>query len=92
MRVRSVLDAIQAVPVASQDLLRAYADMDAWSEGKQAGPGGEPPVSPSRTMGKNDLWVAATAHLAKATLLTTDRKDFEPMGGIWFDLTVVEYG
>jgi len=43
-------------------------------------------------MDKNDLWIAATAHLAKATLLTTDRKGFEPMDDIWFDLTVVKYG
>jgi len=27
-------------------------------------------------MGKNDLWIAATAHVTGATLLTTD-KDFD---------------
>ena len=29
-------------------------------------------------MGKNDLWIAATAFVTKATLLTTD-KDFDHM-------------
>jgi len=27
-------------------------------------------------MGKNDLWIAATAHILRATLVTTD-KDFD---------------
>lgn len=31
-----------------------------------------------RVLGKNDLWIAATARAAAATLLTTDR-DFEPL-------------
>jgi predicted nucleic acid-binding protein len=30
----------------------------------------------ARKMGKNDLWIAATAHLLNATLITTDN-DFD---------------
>ena len=31
-----------------------------------------------RSLGKNDLWIAATAHATNACLLTTDR-DFDDM-------------
>lgn len=88
-RVESVLNAIQPVPVASRALLDTYAHMEAWSRGKQQGPAGESPIKPSRKMGKNDLWLAATAHLARATLLSTDR-DFEHMQGVWFDFRFVQ--
>lgn len=87
-RVESVLNAIQAASVGSRHLLDVYAHMDAWSRGKQQGPAGEPPIQPSRKMGKNDLWIAATAHLARATLLSTD-KDFAHMHGVWFDYRFV---
>lgn len=45
-------------------VVEAYADMDAYS------------LSIGRTMGDNDLWIAATARAAGALLLTTD-KDFD---------------
>ena len=45
-------------------LLRAYATIDSFSE------------SIGRKMGKNDVWIAATAAVTGATLLTTDR-DFD---------------
>jgi predicted nucleic acid-binding protein len=43
-------------------------------------------------MGKNDLWIAAAAHVTGATLLTTDR-DFDPLDGRylqrdWIDPTL----
>ena len=84
-RVAGVLEAVPAIPVQSRELLAIYARVDAWSLGKEPGPNGEPPVQPSRTMGKNDLWVAATARLGQATLVTTD-KDFEHLHEVWFDL------
>ena len=46
------------------DIIEAYALIDAYSE------------SVGRSMGKNDLWIAATAKITSATLLTTD-KDFD---------------
>lgn len=42
------------------DILSAYGELDDLSE--RAG----------RPMGKNDLWIAATAKVSGATLLTTD--------------------
>jgi tRNA(fMet)-specific endonuclease VapC len=45
-------------------ILDAYADIDAWSRAN------------GYKMGKNDLWIAATALATDTTILTTDR-DFD---------------
>jgi hypothetical protein len=36
-------------------------------------------------MGKNDLWIAATAHALNAILLTTDN-DFDHLNNIFFEV------
>ena len=46
------------------EIYEAYAAIDAYG------------ISVGRSMGKNDLWIAATAHVVDATILTTD-KDFD---------------
>ena len=55
--------------INSQDLIERYAEIDAFSQGKLLD---RPLNMTSRNMGKNDLWVAATASVLDATLLTTD--------------------
>ena len=40
-------------------------------------------------MGKNDLWIAATAHASGAVLVTTDQ-DFEHLHGVWLDRELVD--
>ena len=40
-------------------------------------------------MSKNDLWIAATAHVSQAALLSTD-KDFAHLDKIWFDFRKVD--
>ena len=40
-------------------------------------------------MGKNDIWIAATAHASKATLLSTD-KDFDHLDGVWLKRLYVD--
>ncbi len=53
----------------------AYADVDAYSQAKH--PDYAPPVAfTARNMGKNDLWIAATAFLFGLPLVTTDH-DFD---------------
>ena len=59
-----LLNHFQKVSLNNEDILEAYATLDAYS------------VSIGRSMGKNDLWIAATAKVTGATLLTTDR-DFD---------------
>lgn len=57
----------------SQEVIDAYVDLDAASH------------AAGRTMGKNDLWIAATALAARVPLLTTD-KDFAHLGPDWIGL------
>lgn len=57
---------------ADEDLLKTYAEIDAYSKNKLSGK----LLGKSIKMGKNDLWIAGTAHAANAVLLTTDN-DFD---------------
>jgi tRNA(fMet)-specific endonuclease VapC len=48
------------------------------------------PVSfAAKNMGKNDLWIAATASVLKIPLLTTD-KDFDHLNGIYLEVIYVD--
>lgn len=63
--------------ISTQDVFEAYATIDAYSE------------SVNCPMGKNDVWIAASAYIAQANLLTTD-KDFDHLHHtfitrIWID-------
>ncbi|MBC7923773.1 MAG: type II toxin-antitoxin system VapC family toxin [Ferruginibacter sp.] len=64
-----------------RDLANIYARIDAYSQGKLKGQ----PIAPgltARNMGKNDLWIAATALFLDLELHTTDN-DFNhlpPLG------------
>ena len=59
------LQKLVIVPVQGADLVRAYAEIETFSDRM-----GRPLGS------KNDLWITATAHATGTTLLTTDR-DFD---------------
>lgn len=63
-------------------LMETYARIDAFSQGKLAG---HTLGLTSRNMGKNDLWIAATAAITKATLLTTDA-DFDHLKDVFLGL------
>lgn len=56
-----------------ESVLERYAEIDAFSQGRLEE---KPLTGSSRNMGKNDLWIAATASVLNATLITTD-KDFQ---------------
>lgn len=68
--------------INSETVIRKYAEIDAFSqnrlEHRLLG-------ASARNMGKNDLWIAATASVLKANLVTTD-KDFCHLDKIYFEL------
>jgi len=66
-------------------LIDAYMNIDAFSQGRLMS---KPLGMSARNMGKNDLWIAATAHVAKATLITTDG-DFDHLHNVF--ATVIKY-
>jgi len=80
--VEQFLKEFIVIDVRYNDLLNAYAEIDAFSQGKLAQ---KPLGTSSRNMGKNDLWIAATAHIMNARLITMD-KDFQHLDGEYFDL------
>lgn len=63
-RLEYALEYFDCETIDDRDIIRTYAVIDAYCE------------SIGRPMGKNDLWIAATAAALNATLLTTDR-DFD---------------
>lgn len=73
--------------INSEDVLRRYAEIDAFSQGRL---GGKPLKMSARNMGKNDVWIAATASVLNAALLTTDNDydhlDEEFLSLVKFDL------
>ncbi len=69
----------------NKPILDAYVSIDAFSQGKIPAPSGQPLNSSSRNMGKNDLWIAATAHAMDALLLTTD-SDFDHLHDVFFEV------
>jgi tRNA(fMet)-specific endonuclease VapC len=55
-----ILAQFVSVDISDPQIIEAYAEIDAYSQ------------SVGRVMGKNDLWIAAVAHLSQAALMTTD--------------------
>ena len=76
-KLHKMLDELVWIEINRREILEAYGDIDHFSE------------STGIAMGKNDVWIAATAKATGATLLTTD-PDFDHLDGkyltrIWFD-------
>ena len=59
--LRTWLRRLIAVPIPYRNIVDAYVEIDNYSRAQ------------GRKMGKNDLWIAATARVENATLLTTDQ-------------------
>lgn len=87
-QLEDLLNKIPFVDVSSDRIIRQYAEIDAFSQGKhplQKLPNG----LSSRNMGKNDIWIAATASVINATLLTTDH-DFDHLDGIYVKVAFID--
>ena len=67
-------------------IVEAYAQIDAFSQGKLLS---KPLGMSARSMGKNDLWIAATASVLGLPLLITD-KDFQHLEGHFLNSAFVD--
>ena len=74
------LDYFERVDIGSLRILNAYAEIDVYSRKLSSG---------AIKMGKNDLWIAATAYVFEAVLVTTD-KDFDHLNGVFFERILIE--
>jgi tRNA(fMet)-specific endonuclease VapC len=88
-RLDYFLHALRPFPIDNEEITKAYAEIDAFSQGKHP-KYPLPPTSSSRNMGKNDIWIAATTMLFNATLLTTDN-DFNHLSPQFFKLEKIEF-
>jgi tRNA(fMet)-specific endonuclease VapC len=80
--LKKLVDAVPWVDINDAALIAAYGTIDDFSD------------TSGRPMGKNDVWIAATAHVTQITLLTAD-KDFDHLQGkflnrIWIDPTITK--
>lgn len=81
------LDLLLTIDINYEDVISKYAEIDAFSQGKLKG---NPLYSSSKNMGKNDLWIAATASALNAKLITSD-KDFIHLNNKYLDLDLVKF-
>lgn len=65
--------------IDSADVIERYADIDAAM------------VAAGRKLGKNDLWIAATASVYRVRLLTTDT-DFDDLAPDYLELDWIDPG
>ena len=90
IQLEDVLNNFPTLDINKQPILNAYALIDAWTHGKSVvSPRQTPPPKPAVPMKQNDLWIAATVHESKATLLSTD-KDFDHLHGVWISFVYVD--
>ena len=75
------LEQFLKVPIQSNDLIEMYASIDNYSQGKSK-THKYPKGFTAKNMGKNDLWIAATAVVTNSTILTNDN-DFEHLNGVF---------
>lgn len=78
IKLGQILDNFKALYI-NKDVVRQYVEIDVFSQGRHQ-IFKLPKNMTARNMGKNDLWIAATAVLANAELITTDQ-DFNHLDG-----------
>lgn len=84
--IGAFMDELIVLDIHYQDILNAYAEIDAFSQGKIEE---KPLPMTARNMGKNDLWIAASAYVTNSKLITTD-KDFNHLNKEYFDVLYID--
>jgi predicted nucleic acid-binding protein len=69
-----------------EEVVERYAEIDAFSQGKLKGKQNQ---FSARNMGKNDIWIAATASIFNLELVTTD-KDFNHLDKVYLELKLID--
>jgi tRNA(fMet)-specific endonuclease VapC len=81
-RLNKILEEITYIDISNADqiLIDSYTEIDAFSKRKIKDKSGNLLDGSARKMGKNDLWIAATAYSLDIPLMTTDG-DFDHLNG-----------
>lgn len=87
-QMRILVNTLEVLPVYPDVIRKSYAKIDAYSKNRHKSLR-LPKHFSARNMGKNDLWIAATAAVNNIPLLSTDR-DFEHLDGVFLDFTYID--
>ena len=85
-KIESMLSRLAKVRIDTEEVIDRYGEIDAYSQRKLKKERGN---FSARNMGKNDLWIAATASVYDLTLITTD-KDFDHLRGEYVKLEYID--
>ncbi len=85
-KLTEILKQFLIADINVESVVERYAEIDAYSQGKLKD---EVINFSARNMGKNDLWIAATASILNATLITTDN-DFAHLDDKYLKLIKVD--
>ena len=83
--LNNYLQALITVDIRINSIIKRYAEIDAFSQDKLKN---RPLNYSARNMGKNDLWIAATASVLNIPLMTTDN-DFNHLDKVFLKLIKV---
>lgn len=84
--IEKTLEPITTLDISHEDVIERYGEIEAYSQGRHRSKESE---FSARNMGKNDLWIAATASAFNVTLVTTDA-DFSHLQGEFLDLKYID--
>lgn len=84
--INQLLQESYQIDINITEIINKYGDIENFSQTKLKLPGHD---FTARNMGKNDLWIAATASHFGLTLLTTDR-DFDHLDGAYLELAYID--
>jgi tRNA(fMet)-specific endonuclease VapC len=90
-KFEKVLGNVTVIDINHNDnsLLSEYSQIDSYSKGKGVSKNGRKINGSARKMGKNDLWIAATASALDVTLITTDG-DFDHLSPDFIKVIIVK--
>lgn len=85
LKLAEILDEFLLADIHTEEIINKYAEIDAFSQNKIL----ENPLNDTaRNMGKNDLWIAATASVLNLELITMDN-DFDHLDQKFIQLNKV---
>ena len=85
-KLKELMSLFVITDINADDILDMYAEIDTYSQNKLTN---KPLNTTARNMGKNDLWIAATANIISARLLTSDN-DFDHLDGQYFEIIKIK--
>ncbi len=88
-KMQSLIDQLTIIGIHYDELIEAYGDIDAYSSGKIPIEVNQGRFS-AKNMGKNDLWIAATAKAFNLNLITTD-KDYLTLDKDLIDVVYIDH-